>query len=203
MRRTRSRAIDAASGHLFDDAGLGTPEGFEYRRAFLSLAEAGDLEDALAALPLSPARYREFSARRRVVHFGYDFSAGERTAADPLPAFLIPLRARLALWAGLDAESFVQATIAEYPPGTPLGWHRDVPDFRVVAGVSLAGVARMRFRPYPPERGMRARLSIDLEPRSAYLIRGAARWHWQHAISPTPARRYSITLRTLRADAKR
>ena len=33
------------------------------------------------------------------------------------------------------------ASIAEYRTGTELGWHRDVPDFEVVAGVSLAGVA--------------------------------------------------------------
>lgn len=33
--------------------------------------------------------------------------------------------------------------------------------------------------------------------RSAYAMRGAARWKWQHAISPTKELRYSITFRTL------
>ena len=39
--------------------------------------------------------------------------------------------------------------------------------------------------------------AIDLPPRSAYIMRGAARWNWQHAVSPTRELRYSITFRTL------
>jgi alkylated DNA repair dioxygenase AlkB len=41
-----------------------------------------------------------------------------------------------------------------------------------------------------------------LEPRSAYVLRGVARWRWQHAISPTKALRYSITFRTMRDEAR-
>jgi alkylated DNA repair dioxygenase AlkB len=73
-----------------------------------------------------------------------------------------------------------------------------MPDFAIVAGVSLAAEARMRFRPYPPRKdGGRAALSLELEPRSAYVLRNNVRWHWQHSISPTRALRYSITFRTL------
>jgi alkylated DNA repair dioxygenase AlkB len=46
-------------------------------------------------------------------------------------------------------------------------------------------------------------MTIDLAPRSAYLMRDAARWQWQHAISPTKELRYSITFRTLRNAAGR
>ena len=94
---------------------------------------------------------------------------------------------------------FQHALVSEYSPGTPLGWHRDAPCFEVVAGVSLAGVARMRWRPYPPGTATaRATFALDLPPRSAYIMRGAARWDWQHAVSPTRMLRYSITFRTLR-----
>jgi alkylated DNA repair dioxygenase AlkB len=55
----------------------------------------------------------------------------------------------------------------------------------------------MRLRPYPHRKGDRAALKLELEPRSAYAMRGAARWKWQHAISPTRQLRYSITFRTL------
>ena len=55
----------------------------------------------------------------------------------------------------------------------------------------------MRFRPYPHRRNDRTTLKLDLEPRSAYAMSGAARWDWQHAISPTRELRYSITFRTL------
>lgn len=179
------------------------PEGFAYHAHFLDDAEAAALEQAIEGLPLAPARYHEYTARRRIASFGfgYDFAAGARTAAPAVPQFLLPLRDRLAAWAELAGEAFVQATVTEYETGTALGWHRDVPDFEVVAGVSLAGAGRMRFRPYPPASGARSRVAIDLAPRSAYLTRGAARWRWQHAISPTPGRRVSITFRTLRHRA--
>jgi alkylated DNA repair dioxygenase AlkB len=117
-----------------------------------------------------------------------------------VPSFLYALRDRLAHWSGIEVGALEHAAIAEYRPGTQLGWHRDVPSFEAVLGVSLGGWARMRFRPYPPEaRPRRATLVLDVEPRSAYIMRGPARWGWQHAISPTKALRYSITFRTLRA----
>jgi len=176
------------------------PYGFVYVREFLDRDEEAGLLGFIGTLPLERARYREFTAHRRIVSFGgrYDFSERELHAADAIPAELYPLRGRLADLMGVTPESIHHASVAEYAAGTQLGWHRDVPDFEIVGGVSLAGHARMRFRPYPHAKGDRTALNVDLEPRSAYVIRGAARWHWQHAISPTPELRYSITFRTLR-----
>jgi len=77
-----------------------------------------------------------------------------------------------------------------------------VPDHELVFGLSLASTARMRLRRYPPVNPKKADvITLELEPRSAYLLRGVARWGWQHSIAPTPALRYSITLRTRRAKA--
>jgi alkylated DNA repair dioxygenase AlkB len=53
----------------------------------------------------------------------------------------------VANWLGVDREQLVQVLVAEYAPGTPLGWHRDVPDFEAIAGVSLGNEAVLRFRP--------------------------------------------------------
>jgi len=91
--------------------------------------------------------------------------------------------------------------VTEYRPGTPLGWHRDAPDFGRVAGVSLGGWARMRLRTYSRNEplGDDKPISLDLPPRSAYQMNGPARWRWQHAIPATKELRYSITFRTLRA----
>jgi alkylated DNA repair dioxygenase AlkB len=36
-----------------------------------------------------------------------------------------------------------------------------------------------------------------VQPRSAYLLRGDARWDWQHSIPPVDELRYSVTFRTL------
>ena len=121
-----------------------------------------------------------------------------------MPPALEPLRAKAAAWVGEAAEALSSALVAEYRPGVPLGWHRDVPDFETVVGISLAGTARMRFRRYPPVQPKKADvLSLELAPRSAYVLRAEARWGWQHSVAPTPALRYSITFRTRSARASR
>jgi len=182
---------------LFTGSAAG-PAGFVYAAQFINEAQQATLLELIRELPFEQAQYKEWRARRRIVSFGgrYDYSHNELGEAPPIPTLLHPLRAQLARWAGLAAERMQHATVAEYRPATPLGWHRDVPEFEDVLGVSLLGHARMRFRPWPPASGQRATWKIDLEPRSAYQIRGAARWQWQHAVSPTRELRYSITFRT-------
>jgi alkylated DNA repair dioxygenase AlkB len=184
----------------FIGSGDGLPEGFSYQPEFLSAQEEREFLELIASLPLKEAEYREWQAKRRIVSYGgrYDFTHRELNDAPPIPPFLHPLRERIADWAGISSAEIHHAVIAEYRPGTQLGWHRDVPNFERVMGVSIAGRARMRLRPYPPVRGARAARIIELEPRSAYSFGGPARWNWQHAISPTKELRYSITFRTLR-----
>ena len=89
--------------------------------------------------------------------------------------------------------------VAEYAPGTPLGWHRDVPEHEEVFGVSLGSMAVLRFRPWPPTEPKRADVvKLRAAPRSIYAMRGPARWGWQHSVAPVDELRWSITLRTAR-----
>jgi alkylated DNA repair dioxygenase AlkB len=175
------------------------PPGLIYRADFLERDEELTLLEHIRTLPLREAQYRQYTARRRTVNYGfsYDFQHLEAKPAPPIPEFLAPLRARAAQWAGVASEDFVQSLVAEYTPGTPLGWHRDVPNFELIVGISLAGTARIRFRPYPwkPERRQEV-FALELEPRSAYILRDQARWGWQHSVPPTKELRYSITFRT-------
>lgn len=196
--------MNAQQAELFGaphEAGGLLPEGFIYQPEFITPEEERSLLDAIGALQLEDAKYREYTARRRVAYFGfgYDFSTNRLGEAPPVPAFLHPLREKMARWMGLEPRAFVHALVSEYRTGTPLGWHRDAPDFDRVAGVSLGGWARMRLRPYrrnePP--GKDKPLVLELEPRSAYQMNGGARWKWQHSIPPTQELRYSITFRTL------
>ena len=180
------------------------PAGWCYREAFIDADEEARLVEIVAGLPLHEARYKGYTARRRVVHFGfaYDYDDNRPIPSPPLPASLEPLRTKVAAWSGEPAEAFVNALVAEYRPGVPLGWHRDVPDYETVVGVSLLGTARMRFRRYPPVAPKKTDvLSLELAPRSGYVLRGEARWGWQHSVAPTPALRYSITFRTARGGA--
>jgi alkylated DNA repair dioxygenase AlkB len=173
------------------------PDGFIYEPEFIAPPEEAALLDAIAALPLEEAKFKQYTARRRVAYFGfdYDFSTNRLGEAAPVPEFLHPLREKMGRWMGLEPAKLVHALVSEYRPGTPLGWHRDAPEFDRVAGVSLGAWARMRLRPYPP--GKEKPLVLELAPRSAYQMNGPARWRWQHSISAARELRYSITFRTL------
>jgi alkylated DNA repair dioxygenase AlkB len=183
------------------------PHGLIYRPDFLTADEEARLLAELARLPFEEAVFQQYTARRRVVRYGegeYPANDGRRAEIAnprrPFPAFLLPLRARIARWLGIDERKVVHALCTEYAPGTPIGWHSDAPHFETVVGLSLAGKARMRFRPYAANNDKAAALAIELEPRSAYVMQGDIRWRWQHHIPPTKVLRYSITFRTLRAD---
>ena len=100
------------------------PPGWDYRPDFIDRAEEAQLLAVVAALPLHEARYKGYTARRRVAHFGtaYDYDDNRLLPAEPLPASLEPLRARAAEWLGEAPEALISALIAEYRPGVPLGW---------------------------------------------------------------------------------
>jgi alkylated DNA repair dioxygenase AlkB len=191
-----------AQGDLFGmppAAAPALPEGLRYQEAFLSHEEEAALVALIEGLPLAPMKYQQYTALRRVVSYGgqYDFSARQLNEAEPLPAWLDPLRARAAAWIGVDPARFTQALVAEYRPGTPLGWHRDVPEFEDLVGISLLNEAVMRLRPYPPVAPRKSDVvKLTLAPRSIYLLRGVARWGWQHSVAATKLLRYSVTLRT-------
>jgi alkylated DNA repair dioxygenase AlkB len=204
------------------------PRGLVHVPHFLDEAEEAGLLEVIAALELREAKH----TKRRVAAFGaeYDYDEKELLPAPAIAPFLLPLRARLAALAGIAPDELGYVLVAEYRPGTQLGWHRDVPKFDVVAGVSLFGAATMRFRRYTPRPGggpprgedhkggplrgedhrggpprgedhKRRIFTLSLAPRSAYVLRGEARWGWQHSIAPTPSLRYSITFRTRKSGS--
>src|SRR4051794_13929888 len=181
--------------------GLDVPTGFQYREEFLTVADEQVLAHAVTGVAFSDFEMRGVVARRRVAFFGQSY---DQAAVGPLPGFLLPLRARIAAWAAVDPEAFAMALINEYRPGTPIGWHRDAPQYGMVAGISLLSACRMRFRPYrsPASRLPQARRSatheVVLARRSAYLLTQDARSGYEHHIPPVDALRYSITFRTLR-----
>src|SRR5687768_5670985 len=99
------------------------PDGFEYRQNFISPAEERDLLDAIEPLPFSQVVMRGVVAKRRTAHFGwtYGYYARRSEPGPPLPEFLLPVRARCAEWAGIDAERFVEALVTDTLQVPPLG----------------------------------------------------------------------------------
>jgi alkylated DNA repair dioxygenase AlkB len=182
------------------------PDGFIYRQNFISADEERQLVLEIEKIQLEPFKYYQFTGKRRTVSFGwqYEFGRSDITTAPAIPGFLLPLRTRAGELFGIDPNTLVQATVIEYSPGSPIGWHRDIPHFGVVVGMSLAAPCRMKFRKYDRTRAKKpARgeiLAIELQPRSIYLMSGAARESWQHSIAPVKELRYAIMLRTLRTN---
>jgi alkylated DNA repair dioxygenase AlkB len=195
----------AALFELPEPLPAGAPEGLRYEAEFLARDEEAALIELVRGLPLAAARYKGYTARRRVVSYGgaYDDDANRLQPAAALIAELEPLRGRVAHWAGLPLAALTHTLVAEYAPGTPLGWHRDVPDFEEVMGVSLGASAVLRFRPWPPVDPKRADIvRLTAAPRSIYLLRGPARWAWQHSVAPVDELRWSITFRTRRGTGR-
>lgn len=192
---------------LFDPSPT-APEGFVYREDFLTEGEERNVIGEIQKLDLTPFQYYQFTGRRRTISFGWQYEFGQKdiAPAPDIPSFLLPLRAQAASVFNMEPSALVHMSVLEYPPGAPIGWHRDIPHFGFVIGVSLSAACRMRFRRYERARSKGKRdevLSIELQPRSIYLMRGASRENWQHSISPVKELRYAIMMRTLKGADQR
>jgi alkylated DNA repair dioxygenase AlkB len=179
-----------------------TPVGFQYSSGFIDVAEESALITHIQQLKFAPYEFRGVQARRRVVSFGlrHGYQTRELAQAAAIPPFLNDLQAKAATFARLAADDFQQVLVSEYTPGTPIGWHKDRALYECIVGVSLLSAAMLRFR-RATARGWIRHTQL-LEPRSIYLLRGAARDQWQHSIPLAAELRYSITFRSVRtADA--
>jgi alkylated DNA repair dioxygenase AlkB len=174
------------------------PEGFRYASDLIDVATEQVMLEQVRALPFGDFQFQGFTAKRRVVSFGwqYDFDARRLRKADDMPPFLLELRERAARFAGMEPSQLQHVLVMEYGPGAAIGWHRDKSVFGQVVGVSLLSPCTFRLR-----RAVDAgweRVSLTAEPRSAYLLSGPARDEWEHSIPAVEQLRYSVTYRNLR-----
>jgi alkylated DNA repair dioxygenase AlkB len=180
------------------------PDGFVYHDNFLSPTEEQELIGEIEKLELAPFKYHQFTGKRRTVSFGWDYEFGQSdiTTAPDMPAFLTSFRARAGALFEIEPGALAQASVIEYSPGAPIGWHRDIHHFGAVVGLSLGSSCRMRFRKYLPRKARTSSrsevLSIALQPRSIYLMSGPSRQSWQHSIPPVKELRYAVMMRTVR-----
>ena len=191
---------------LFADEALPSIPGLIYQADFLTPEEEKGLLEIIATLPLMPARYKEYESKVRILSFGglNDFNMHTVKPSPALDARLVPLRNRVADWLKIEHGAISHLLVTEYLPGTQLGWHRDVPVYETIVGISLGNPATIRFRPWPPDvLTSRRKVSLEVMPRSIYKLDGEARWGWQHAVPPVKYPRWSITLRVNRAKPGR
>jgi alkylated DNA repair dioxygenase AlkB len=177
--------------------------GMDYREDIISEVEERELLHRLMPLELAPFRFHGWIGNRKTQSFGwrYDFDDASFTPTEPLPEWLHPLRAKVANFARRAPDDFVHVLLARYDRGAGIGWHRDRDVFENVVGVSLNTPATLRFRQRTPD-GLR-RASLEVAPRSAYLLSGESRWDWEHSITPGDQLRFSITFRTLSDKGRR
>jgi alkylated DNA repair protein (DNA oxidative demethylase) len=178
-------------------------DGLRYAEALIGPGEEEQLIERLLATDLAPFRFHGWLGNRKTRSFGwrYDFDDASFAPTEPIPGWLLPLRESAAVFAGLRPGDFVHVLLARYDPGAGIGWHRDRDVFERVVGISLAAPATLRFRRRRAE-GF-DRVNLHVEPRSAYLLSGQARWDWEHSIAAGDLLRFSITFRTMSDKGRR
>jgi alkylated DNA repair dioxygenase AlkB len=187
------------TANLFKVPAAPTPDGLRYAPNLFSPAAEKAFVAQFEALPFKPFAFHGCLGNRRVVSFGYryDYAGQTLRSAEQIPEFLTPLREIASRFSGIPASALEQALVTEYAPGAGIGWHRDKPMFQDVVALSFLVPCRLRFRRRRSTGWERA--AMEVAPRSAYLLRGAAREEWEHSISALDCLRYSVTFRNFRA----
>jgi alkylated DNA repair dioxygenase AlkB len=177
------------------------PDGFRFSPDVVAPADEATLLEHIRELPFRDFEFHGYTGKRRVVSFGWHYDFNERVLrkADDIPDSLLTLRETAARFAGMDATRLQHVLVTEYGAGAGIGWHRDKSVFGEVVGISLLTPCTFRLRRKLGDGWERR--SVIAEPRSAYLLSGAARTEWEHSIPAVDALRYSVTYRNLREDS--
>jgi alkylated DNA repair dioxygenase AlkB len=197
-RDTASRSVGPASQFDLFSTQPVLPAGMRYEPEFIPPAEEAELVCAIGRLPLKEFEFHGFLGKRRVISFGarYDFGRERLDEAEQIPEFLHAIRERAAAFGRIDPGELRHVLLTEYGPGAAIGWHKDKAVFEDVIGISLKSPCDFRLR--RSIGGKWERVSLVAEPRSIYLLSGAARAEWEHSIPPVQALRFSITFRSVR-----
>src|ERR671911_603980 len=99
---------------FFDETGSDTdqpffPDGMRYQTELINRAEESTLVARVRELPFKEFEFHGVKGKRRTVSFGwqYEFSGrGALRKADDIPEFLLPLRARVASFVGIETQAF-------------------------------------------------------------------------------------------------
>jgi alkylated DNA repair dioxygenase AlkB len=184
------------AGQLSLFASPSAPEGLVYRERFIASADEAVLVKYIAGLPLKPFQFGAFEGKRRIASFGfrYDYTEQRLKEAEPFPAWLDDVVARVEQFGGWGVW-IAQILCTEYETGVAIGWHRDKAHFGTVFGLSLGSSCALRFRRGAGKNWQR--YTLEAAPRSLYVMAGPSRHQWEHSIPPVPALRYSITFRTM------
>lgn len=180
------------------------PPGARYMAGFIDLPMQDTLIAAVDERPWIE------DLKRRVQHYGYRYDYRARAVTPdaylgPLPQWASELACRLAS-NGWFERAPDQLIVNEYLPGQGISAHVDcVPCFGdVIVSISLLSTCEIVFE----NRSIGDRRTALLEPLSALMLNGPARFAWTHAIPArksdlirgkriSRSRRLSLTFRTV------
>lgn len=177
------------------------PPGLVYVERYVSCREERALLDAVDGQPW----LNDWKRRRQVYGVSYSGPQAGRQL-EPLPRWLEWLVQRVQADGYLEGE-VVNSVINELLPGQGIAPHRDHLAFGpAVVALSLGGATVLDLN--DPSAPQAEKVSLDLQPRSLWILGGEARSRWLHGIAPRHRdtiggvtrprqRRVSITLRTL------
>lgn len=155
----------------------------------------------VSALP-----WTNLPGQRRMQFYGYTYDYPSRSIkrTGKLPPWARRIARRI-YEDGLSLRTPPQLAVNEYAPGQGIFTHVDAEIFEDVIAISLGSACVMDFA--DSESDEKARLL--LEPRSALVLSGDARYRWTHGIAALPAdewdgriipreRRVSLTFRNVK-----
>jgi alkylated DNA repair dioxygenase AlkB len=172
------------------------------------IADAAEERALLERIDAQP--WSDALRTRRVQHYGWRYDYGQRTLDSarlgPLPPWLAELAARL-VRSGCVKQLPDQVIINEYLPGQGIGAHIDDPRAfgPQVCTLSLGSDVDLQFQ---QRNNTTSHVTVRTRRRAVYVLSGAARYEWTHAIAPRRSdvvlgqrvhrqRRVSVTFRTV------
>jgi len=110
-------------------------------------------------------------AKRKVIHYGLDYSYNSRTVIPTIPPskFIGSLIRKSVCILKCNPEDIVETLITLYPIGAGIGSHKDAQTFgNKIFGISLGSECIMKLRKKKHENFVIIKKRI--EPRSAYIL---------------------------------
>lgn len=131
----------------------------------------------------------------------YDFGSDSFVACGPMPEGFRAVCEKAATLAGVRPDELAECLLNRYEPGAIIQPHFDKPVWEHVIGISLGSAVTMEF--CKDCAAGRERVTVELPPRSMYLLAGEARHVWQHSLPPLEETRWSITFRDFSDEGRR
>ena len=100
--------------------------GLRFRDELIGREEESALIAQVERTGLSPFRFQGWTGKRQTKTFGwrYDFDDRSFEPVEPLPEWLVGLRAQASGFAEIPPDEFVHALVTRYDPGAPIGSSR-------------------------------------------------------------------------------